>query len=105
MLGLNKGLKKIIKKYGLGVYISLPHSLMTGIGNNLAPKPVKGSKSWETQVRRSGATFRGTAVVSSLYANSVLFIYSCAGVLELNLLRYSWNDIRVQCEINTEGCQ
>ena len=31
---------------------------------------------------------------SSLYANSVLFVYARAGVLELNLLRYSWNDIR-----------
>ena len=63
MLGLNKGFKKQIKKYGLGVYISLPHYLTTGIGNNLAPKPVNGWKSWETQVRRSGAKFRRTALV------------------------------------------
>ena len=43
MLGLNKGFKKI-KKYGLEVYLSLPLCLMTGIGNNLTPKPANESK-------------------------------------------------------------
>ena len=62
MLGLNKGFKKI-KKYGREVYLSLPLCLMTGIGNNLAPKAANESKFWETQVRRSGATFGGTALV------------------------------------------
>ena len=54
-------------------------------------------------MRRSGATFGGTALV--FFFVCVLFVYACAGVLELNLLRHLRNDIRVQCEINTERCQ
>lgn len=57
----------------------------------------------------------------SFYANPVLFVYVCAGVLELWLsvycllitltcsskaeLRRAQRNIRVRCEINTNGCQ
>ena len=96
------------KKYGLGVYVSVPHCLATGI-ENLATKAVIRPKSWGTllgttlwrYVQRYCARF----LVCMLIQCSVYFVYACAGLLELNLLPHSWNNIRVQCEKNTEGCQ
>ena len=105
MLGLNKGFKKKLKNMVLGsTFLSLTAwwqvSETIWLQNRSTGRNL-GRLRYDALAPRSEVL----RSFSSLYANSVLFVYARAGVLELNLLRYSWNDIRVPYEINTEGCQ
>ena len=100
LLGFNKGFFKKIKKIwsrGLHFSPSLPGDKYRKSGSESGHLAEILGNFVRYDVLRYCAPF----LVCMLIGCSVFFVYACAGLLELNLLLYSWNNIHgVQCEIN-----